>query len=212
MSKVRRTVVIEARPKSTETQSTPPGMKLETAAIESLKPDPRNARKHDARNLESIAASLKRYGQQKPIVIDADGVVLAGNGTLTAAKSLGWTQIQAVRTSLRGAEAMAFAIADNRTGELAAWDVEELARQADELHLEGLSLGDLGFNDEEFGSLLNSLTAGEPAQAAKANVKKGDETFKPQFKIIIDCNSETHQASLIDEFEGRGLKFSAPSM
>ena len=70
-------------------------MNIEQLAIASLSPDPANARRHPERNLEQIKASLRRFGQQKPIVVDAANVVRAGNGTLAAAKSLGWTTIAA---------------------------------------------------------------------------------------------------------------------
>jgi len=56
--------------------------------------DPANVRKHDRRNLDAIKASLRKFGQQKPIVVDTKGIVLAGNGTLTAAKELGWSEIE----------------------------------------------------------------------------------------------------------------------
>ena len=65
-------------------------MKLEHVDIKTLKPDPGNARRHDKRNLQAIADSLNQFGQRKPIVVTADGIVLAGNGTLEAAKLLGW--------------------------------------------------------------------------------------------------------------------------
>ena len=94
-----------------------PSLKVETVTLASLALDPRNARRHPERNLESIKASLNRFGQQKPIVVDADGVIVAGNGTYAAAAALGWKSIDVVCTKLRGAEARAFAIADNRTAE-----------------------------------------------------------------------------------------------
>ena len=70
-------------------------MKLEAISIESLSLDPSNVRKHSRRNLDAIKASLRKFGQQKPIVVDAKCIVLAGNGTLTAAKELGWTEVVA---------------------------------------------------------------------------------------------------------------------
>src|SRR5260370_37717105 len=102
-------------------------MTIESVSIDAIHPHPPNARRHPQRNLDAIASSLSRFGQQKPIVVDAKGVVRAGNGTLAAAKALGWTHINIVRSELIGVEATAFAIADNRTAELAEWDAELLA-------------------------------------------------------------------------------------
>jgi ParB-like chromosome segregation protein Spo0J len=104
-------------------------MNVETIRIENLTADPNNARAHNDRNIDALASSLLRFGQQKPIVVDGDGVVIAGNATLRAAISLGWDALVAVRTSLVGDEARAFAIADNRIAELATWEDETLRAQ-----------------------------------------------------------------------------------
>lgn len=123
--------------------------------IDSLLPDPANVREHDQRNVDAIKASLTRFGQQKPIVVDADGVVLAGNGTLGAAKLLGWDRIAVVQTELKNAEAVAYAIADNRTAELANWDNQALAAVLDQLD-DGQRIAS-GYNEQEVNDLLESL-------------------------------------------------------
>lgn len=71
---------------------------VETIACADLHLDPANVRKHPERNIAGIKASLARFGQVKPIVIDENNVVRAGNGTLEAARGLGWATIQCVRT------------------------------------------------------------------------------------------------------------------
>lgn len=91
--------------------------------------DPENARVHPERNLESIRSSLELYGQLKPIVVRKETmVVVAGNGTLTCAMALGWTEIAAVIIPMTEVEAAGYGIADNRTAELAKWDFEVIAR------------------------------------------------------------------------------------
>lgn len=97
--------------------------------IADLTPDPDNARRHTDRNLDSIAASLRAYGQRKPIVVQRQGMVVrAGNGTLDAARRLGWDQIAAVVIDETDITATAYALADNRTAELAVWDEPQLAK------------------------------------------------------------------------------------
>lgn len=113
-----------------------------------LTPDPANARKHGARSLEAIAASLKRFGQQKPAVYDESGVLVAGNGMLAAAKALGWSHLAAVKSGLAGVERAAYGIADNRTAELSEWDDEALselisAMPADAVEAMGFMLDEL---------------------------------------------------------------------
>ena len=120
-------------------------MNHQTIALADLSLDPSNVRKHSRRNLDAIKASLRKFGQQKPIVVDAKGIVLAGNGTLTAAQELGWTEIQIVRTELAGVQATAFAIADNRTAELAEWEEDKLNAVLKSLQDEGFELVDVGF-------------------------------------------------------------------
>jgi DNA modification methylase len=115
-------------------------LKTERVTVASLLFDPANVRKHGERNLDAIKASLVRFGQQKPIVVDGDGIVRAGNGTLMAAKALGWDEIEIVRTNLRGSEATAYAIADNRTAELAEWDESALAEQLAALQIDDEAL------------------------------------------------------------------------
>ena len=120
-------------------------MKLTTTKITELSLDPSNVRKHGRKNLDAIKASLRKFGQQKPIVVDAKGIVIAGNGTLTAAQELGWEEIEIVRTQLEGVEAAAFSIADNRTAELAEWK-QELNEALGNLIAQNVNLDDLGFD------------------------------------------------------------------
>ena len=126
-------------------------LRIENVKIESLTPDPANARKHDGRNLKAISSSLEKFGQRKPIVVTPDSIVVAGNGTLEAAKSLGWTEIAVARTPIGWTwdQIKAFALADNRTAELAEWDDKVLADQLLELDANGWELEDLGFESLE---------------------------------------------------------------
>ena len=130
-------------------------MKYETATIASLMLDPANVRTHDSKNLESIKASLARFGQQTPIVVNSKGIVVAGNARLMAAKMLNWSSVEIVRTDLEGAEAIAYAIADNRTAELAGWDEAALAQQLAALQIDDEELANIaGFTDAEIEAMI----------------------------------------------------------
>lgn len=61
--------------------------------VDDLQYDPENPRKHNDKNIQAIAASLKEFGQQRPIVVTRKGIVVAGNGTLEAARLLKWGEI-----------------------------------------------------------------------------------------------------------------------
>lgn len=125
-------------------------MKLETLRLTDLVSDPNNARKHDDKNLEAIKGSLTQFGQRKPIVIQGS-TVIAGNGTLEAAKQLGWEDIQVVRVpeDWTADQAKAFALADNRTAELATWDDAVLQEQLLQLEMIGIPTEDFGFESAE---------------------------------------------------------------
>tara|TARA_Y100000814_G_C12348658_1_gene406317 strand:- start:1600 stop:2100 length:501 start_codon:yes stop_codon:yes gene_type:complete len=152
-------------------------MKSYTKSIEELSQDPANARRHESRNLEAIAASLKRFGQQKPIVIDSSGVVRAGNGTLAAAKSLGWETVEVVVTDLQGSEATAYAIADNRTAELAEWDSDVLAASLNAIATDDPELlAAAGFDDSD----LENLTAGVVENAPPEDFPEIDENIETE--------------------------------
>jgi DNA modification methylase len=132
--------------------------------ISQLKEDPTNARKHDERNISAIAASLKEFGQQKPIVALKDGTVIAGNGTLRAAIYLGWNKLAvAFFDSKDAARAKAYAIADNRTAELAEWDAPVLHQTLRELEISGFNLGStLHFKEDEMRDLLSDFEHNNP--------------------------------------------------
>jgi ParB-like chromosome segregation protein Spo0J len=128
-------------------------MKIEMRKITDLALDAENAREHDAPSVAAIVKSLEAFGQRKPIVINKAGVVIAGNGTLEAAEQLGWAEIAVVEAPADWDEAMqrAYAIADNRTGELSAWDRPALLEALQSLP-EPL-LESVGFDEKEIDSL-----------------------------------------------------------
>jgi DNA modification methylase len=122
--------------------------------IAKIAADPRNARTHGERNLSAIAASLETFGQRRPLICardDAGGlVVVAGNGTLEAARSLGWEELAVteVPADWDADKARAYAIADNRTAELADWDQVVLTKALLELDDVGYESALLGFDTE----------------------------------------------------------------
>lgn len=130
--------------------------------VDNLVLDPDNARRGD---VAAIRRSLNVFGQRKPIVVKRTGtdstgrptgIVIAGNHTLAAALELGWTEIAAVVTDDDAHTAKAYALADNRTGELATWDYEQLAATLTELGDTGVDLTDLGWQQHELEGLLQA--------------------------------------------------------
>jgi DNA modification methylase len=151
-------------------------MNIETLRILELTPDPNNARQHDEKNLKAIMGSLKEFGQRKPIVITEAGTIVAGNGTVEAAKRLGWTDIEVVRvpSDWTDAQVKAFAIADNRTAELANWNQEVLTSQLLELEAEGWELAEFGFEAFELPDEDKPIIEDDIPESAPGRVALGD--------------------------------------
>ena len=138
------------KPKATELVYIAESLRCLALPIDSIKDDPRNANKHSEKNLNAIRASLSQFGQLKPIVVNGvTSRIVAGHGTVEAAKSLNWSHVAANVVSMTDAEARDYGIADNRTAELADWDKVMLleltleVQQENELLFDELLLGDL---------------------------------------------------------------------
>ena len=115
-------------------------MNVQNVEIELVKPYKRNPRKNDSA-VDAVAASIREFGFQQPIVCDMDGVVIVGHTRLKAAKKLGLATVPVVYADLPAAKVKAYRLADNKTAELADWDVELL----------DLELGDIELEMEPFG-------------------------------------------------------------
>lgn len=150
-------------------------MKLETIAIADLTPDPQNARKHDETNLNAIKGSLSEFGQRKPIVISQTNVIVAGNGTVEAAKRLGWSEVQAVRipADWDANRIKAFALADNRSAELANWDIQILNAQLLELDEAEFNIEAIGFELPQVLEL-DEVKEEEVPEKVETRCKSGD--------------------------------------
>jgi hypothetical protein len=162
-------------------------------AMDKLVPDPRNARKHDEKNIAAIAASLREFGQLKPIVVHRETMEIeAGNGAYLAAKQLGWTHLAAVMVEHDPAAANGFKIADNRTAELAEWDLD--------------ILGDLlGEIQEDSPTLFDELLLSELLPDADDDNSSGQvEEVPAVFQVVVKCENEHQQQKLFVRLEKEG--------
>lgn len=124
--------------------------------ISTLKSDPENARLHPERNMLSIEDSLNVYGQMSPVTVRKQNMtVMKGNGTMTAAKNLGWTKIAASIIPMTDVEAAGYGIADNRTAEFATWNFEVVAKLDKMMTTAGQP--NVGWSPEELAAMRSSL-------------------------------------------------------
>jgi hypothetical protein len=104
-----------------------PRLRLETRALESLRPASRSVRRRDTKQSAKLEASVGRFGLCRPILIDADGTIVEGHGLWEVAKAQGVSEISCVVIDhLDKTELRALRIALNRLGETGAWDADAL--------------------------------------------------------------------------------------
>jgi ParB-like chromosome segregation protein Spo0J len=167
--------------------------------ISSLHNDPENARKHDERNLGAIRSSLLHFGQQKPIVVDGNNRVIAGNGTLESAIAAGWSHIARVRSDLNDPVSQrAFAIADNRTAELAGWDEAALAESLRSIGDDLASVA--GFTLKEV-ALIVALDDGD----ATAGLRRTGVPVSARYGVVVECADEAAQKDAYDRLTSMGF-------
>jgi len=187
-------------------------MKIETLQIKDLTPDPANARQHDEKNLKAIQGSLNQFGQRKPIVITEAGVIVAGNGTVEAAKRLGWLKIDAVRVpgDWTPEQTKAFALADNRTAELAAWTPEVLAAQLVELEAAGFEIEEFGFDKIEVAEEPREIIEDEVPESAPQRSSLGDVWQLGNHRLM--CGDSTDKNSVAKLLDGNttNITFQSP--
>jgi DNA modification methylase len=136
--------------------------------IADLRPHPRNYRRHGEHQLAVLRESLRVHGQQKPVVITPDGVILAGHGLVQAAELEGWTEIAC--HVYDGPYPEAFLAIDNRASDLAEDDTAALTALLADLRKQE-QLGAAGYDSETLDRMLAELQAQQP---------KKDEDWTPE--------------------------------
>lgn len=140
--------------------------------IASIKADPENRNKHSERSIVDIAASYRKFGQQKPIVTRSDGTLVAGEGQWVAARDrLNWTHIAALTYDGPLEEAEQYALVDNRSQEQSVWDFEGLGNSLKAMQDQGIDLAELGWQPHEAMTLIQA----EWTPAAIKSLNEGHE-------------------------------------
>lgn len=124
---------------------------IEIVKRSSLQPNPANARKHSASQIERLARSIDRFDFVEPIIADEAGLIVAGHGRWLAAGARGLDEVPVIRKCfLSEADRRAYAVASNRLAELSEWDddllkaeLEFLFDQDFDISVTGFDLGDL---------------------------------------------------------------------
>jgi ParB-like chromosome segregation protein Spo0J len=155
-------------------------MKIEKWNIERITPYARNARKIGQPAIDKVAASLKEFGWRQPIVVDPQGVVIAGHTRLLAAQKLGVAQVPVhVARDLTPAQVKAYRLTDNRTNQETDWDFDLLALEFEDLRGLEFDLALTGFSDSE----LQNISAAEDDPDLPADTPEEDEAGDTSFTV-----------------------------
>ena len=190
-AKTLRASADRRKPDELEQPEDPAELGDQVVDIEQLQSDPANLRLRTDRNRGAIDGSLERFGAARSIVIDSKGIVRAGNGTIDGARRRGIKRVRIVegkpdeliavrRKDWSEAEAVQYAIADNRSSELAKWDLEGLART-----LPGLTdaeLAGVGFTKKELDSIVRKA-GGENEGEGEDNTPGSDAASAPVSRL-----------------------------
>ncbi len=176
------------------------GLRIEYKQADELIPYARNARTHSDAQVAQLAASIKEFGFNAPIAIDADNMVLCGHGRLLAAHKLGIAEVPTVCLShLSETQKRAYVIADNKLALNADWDSEMLKIEIEALNEADFELAALGFDVAELGDLLN---------VAEPEAEAGEAESAGALTVTITCEDKDEQSALYAELRSRGLQVS----
>jgi hypothetical protein len=172
-------------------------MQIEMWAIERLKEYDRNPRNNDDA-VGPVAESIRQFGFKIPVLVDKDGVLVAGHTRIRAARQLGLTEVPVICVDdLTPEQVRAFRIADNKLHELSTWNLELLPVELSELQGMNFDLDLLGFSQDDLAKLLDpgvrdGLTDPDevPAPPDEAITKPGDLWILGDHRLLCGDSSK----------------------
>lgn len=182
-----------------------PADRVERRALAALVPYARNARTHSEEQVRQIAGSIEEWGFTVPVLVDSDGVIVAGHGRVLAAESLGLVEVPVVVCDgWSDAQKRAYRLADNRIAERSSWDESMLASELAALGDFAVDLA--GFSDEDLAALTSSVDTeiGAPPQSVRDNVEELEKFQKERRKGNAEfADSRDTERYLVVVFKSR---------
>ena len=171
--------------------------------IDEIKPYEKNPRKND-HAVKYVVESIRQFGFKNPIVIDKNGVIVAGHTRYKAAKKLNLEEVPCiVADDLTDEQIKAFRLADNKVAEKADWDFELLNAELDELL--DFDMGDFGFydayNEDEFDHLFESQ-AKTPAEKES----KTEQEDEGGWCVVINAETEDEALEIMEAIKEMGYE------
>lgn len=172
-------------------------MQIETRRLSDIKPYPNNPRKND-NAVDGVAESIKQCGYCAPIIVDENGIILAGHTRLKALKRLGWKQAEVViRDGLTEEQKRKYRLLDNKTGEIALWDTELLQAELVDINFDGY---DFGFDMDTPGEVIED-EAPEVDEIKPPTAKLGDIWQLGRHRVM--CGDSTDEQDVLKLMNGQ---------
>jgi DNA modification methylase len=190
-------------------QTALPVLAVESIQTADLIPYARNSRTHDEAQVAQIAGSIREFGFTNPVLIDGANGIIAGHGRVMAAGKLGLKEVPCIRLGhLTETQKRAYIIADNKLALNAGWDAELLKLELQELKLEGVDLGLIGFSNSELDEIMldddsidsDGLTEDDdvPSLEDSSVSKPGDIWILGSHRVLCgDCTIATNIEQLL---------------
>ncbi|CCG43272.1 ParB/Srx family N-terminal domain-containing protein [Magnetospirillum molischianum] len=157
--------------------------------IDRLTPYERNAKKHSDEQVETLAKAIQSLGWTAPIVVDKNGVIIAGHGRRLAALKLGLKKVPVlVRDDLTDDQVIALRLADNKVSST-DYDTNLLQLDLSDLHLADFDLSAIGFNEKELSFLIEDL-AEMNGEALVEDITEAIETQKAEHEKAFKATDE----------------------
>lgn len=196
----------------------PTNLSSHDVPIDIVKSHPKNARRG---NIELIKESLERFGQVRPILVNKDNVILAGNHTYMAMKELGHRFINIVQVDMSEEDERAYLLADNRTGDAATWDDEGLIEALEYLS-QNSTLQGTGFTQDDLDDLLGAIEAvqytdieefeGDYAEPPEATEARWADRNEGQNREVVFLLPNEDYEGFIENVNKLKLKYATDSM
>jgi DNA modification methylase len=192
-------------------------VQVKTIKISELRPHPKNPRVHPDSAIEKLERSIKEFGWTNPILVSADGYILAGHARIKAAEKAGISEVPVIYLPLEGAKAEAYLIADNRLQDETEWDYEKLKDLLQELDTGELDLELTGFDMEEIEDLMTQLHMPEeivedeaPEPPEEPITKTGELWLLGRHKLLCGDATDPEQVSKLMENQLADMIFTDP--
>ena len=170
---------------------------IEYVDVEKVVPYINNPRNNEVA-VDRVAASIKEFGFNVPLVLDNENVIITGHTRHKAAKKLGLDKVPCIYAEgLTKAQIKAYRIADNKVSEFASWDDELLSIEFEELQELGFNLELTGFDMDDIDNMLN------PAEEVLTDLS---DEVKDTYEVIVECINETEQEQVYNNLISEGYK------